>query len=369
MLPRLTPWIALSLAAATLAPFARSQAHSPLMIPFNTSFSHYDNHWIAWMPTHPIYEAVEVESNADPRSPNGAAVQVFMTERAGGKSQVRYFNTEAAAKAFRGPGAHARDIDYKVTGAKGAPQSVDVRFKDKDNLPVELSITFAPGQELGDLHAGLTNQMGHNRDVLFMIFFREKAASANRNRLVMNGQDFSITPERATSEEQLSRTGYRFNAFVASFIFGKSQYLWNDGVLANSWRRTFEAIKEPLGDTTYRSEVADGTKIEIIATSTSEIREYRHLNGTHTVRVVFQPAFPSLDSARDGQQIRYEASIDNFGVLVNGIAVVQKTSDGIVTAWRHESPAWAKGYHFESIVQPTARGYDLEVRHTQTMVR
>ena len=158
-----------------------------------------------------------MRSSVDTLSPGGASVQVFFTERAGGKSQVHYFNTEAAAKAFRGPAAHFREIVYHVTGEKGSPQGLEVRFNDKDNKPVELSMEFSPGQPLSDVHAGLTNQMGHNRDILFLIFFREKAASAVHNRIVIGGQDFSITAERATSAEQLSRTGYRSNAFVVTF--------------------------------------------------------------------------------------------------------------------------------------------------------
>jgi len=163
--------------------------------------------------------------------------------------------------------------------------------------------------------------MGHNRDVLFLIFFREKAASAVRNRIVIGGQDFSITAERVTSAEQLSRTGYRSNAFV-TFPFGKSQYAWPDSALTNPWRRTFRAIQGPDGQETFRSEVADGTKIEILTTSC-------------------------------------------FGVLVHGIAAVQKSGERIVIDWQHVSPAWAKGYHFQSIAQSTANGYDLEVRRTQ----
>jgi len=366
MLSRFTQLIGLGFAVAVLMPPAQAQSETPLLIPFNTSFNHSDNHWIAWMPTHPLYEAVEVRSHPDAQSPKGVSVQVFFTERAGGKNQVHYFNTDAAAKAFRGSAALYRDIAYTAAGAKGSPQNLDVKFKDKDDRPVELSMEFGPKQPMSDLHAGLTNQMGHNRNVIFLLFFREKAASAAKNRILIDGQDFSINAERATSEEQLSRTGYRSNIFVFTIPYGKSQYTWKDGSLANSWRRTFKGVTGPGGERVFRSEVADGTSIEAVTTSSGDLREYRHLNGTHTVRWTFQPALPSILSAQDGQRIRYEASIDNFGVQVHGTAVVQKSNDRLVIEWQHESPEWTKGYHFQSIVQSTPAGYDLEVKNPQT---
>ena len=363
MLSRFTQLIGLgsAVAIAVQTPQAQAQSETPLLIPFNTSFSHSDNHWIAWMPTHPLYEAVEVRSHPDAQSPKGVSVQVFFTERAGGKNQVHYFNTDAAAKAFRGTAALYRDIAYTAAGAKGSPQNLDVTFKDKDDRPVEISMEFGPKQPMSDLHAGLTNQMGHNRNVLFLLFFREMAASAAQNRILIDGQDFSINAERATSEEQLSRTGYRSNAFVFTIPFGKSQYTWKDGVLANSWRRTFNAVSRPGGERVFRSEAPDGTRIEAVTTSSGDVREYRHLNGAHTVLWSFQPALPSILSAQHGQRIRYEASIDNFGVQVHGTAVVQKSNDRLVIEWQHESPEWTRGYRFQSIVQSTPAGYDLEV--------
>lgn len=363
MLKRFMQLTVLGLAVAALTPMARAQSETPLLIPFNTSLAHSDSHWILWMPTHPNYEAVEARSTPDPRSPNGATVQVFFTERAGGKNQVHYFNSEAGAKAFRGGGGLYREMTYAVVGAKGSPQGVDIKFRDKDDRPVELSMTFGEGQAMSDLHAGLANQMGHNRDALFLLFFREKAASALKNRIVIDGQDFSITAERATSAEQLSRTGYRSNVFIFTFPFGKSQYFSKDGVVSNSWRRTFKAIDAP-GGKMYRGDVADGTRIEIMTTPAGEVTEYRHLNGAHIGRIAFRPALPSLTSAREGQRIPYEAWFDSFGVVVRGTALIQRSEGQIVINWQHESPEWTKGYHFQSIVQTTAAGYDLEVRKT-----
>lgn len=364
MLTRRSHRLAPIAASLIWAPVVTAQSPPPLLVPFNTSFSHSDNHWIAWMPTHPIYEAIEVRSTPDPLSPNGVDVRVFLTERAGGKNQVHYFNTAAAAKAFRGQGFH-RSINYTARGEPGGPVSLDVKFDDKDGRPVDLSLHSAPGQPMSDQHAGLTNQMGHNADILFLIFFREKAASAAQVQLMMDGKDYSITSANAASAEQLTRTGYRSNAFVVTFVYGQSQYDWKDGNLTNSWRRVFQPVNGPHPGQTYRSKVADGTIIEVVTNPASEMVEYRHLSGEHVIRLTFSPALPSVRSAKTGLRVRYEASIDNFGVQVQGTAVVQRSDDKIIIDWQHDSPAWTKGSHFQSTIQSGPNGYALDVRKSR----
>ena len=359
MSSRIVRLLACGLVVAGVTNGSHAQSESAWLIPFNTSFSHSDHHWIFWMPTHPVYESIEARTHVDSASPDGMSMQVFFTERAGGKNQVHYFDTERAANAFRNGLGVYRPMQSTVTGNTGAPRDLEIEFHDKDDQQVQLSMSFGKSQPLSALHAGLTNQMGHNRDVLFLLFFREKAATASANRVVIGGKDFSITPANATSEEQLSRTGYRSNAFVVTFPFGRSQYTWKDGVLSNSWRRTFRAA--PASGTLVRSAVADGTTIELTTTPTGEITEYRHWNGRHVVRLSFDPALPSVTTARDGQRVRYAASMDDFGVQVRGTAVVRRSNDRIAIEWQHESPEWTRGYRFQSVVQPTPTGYDLEV--------
>lgn len=351
---------ALALAGTT------SQAQSQPMIPFNTSFSHSEHHWIMWIPKHPVYEAIEVRSNDNPQSPNGKSITVFFTERAGGKNQVYYFNEESAAKRWtqiKKQQAYFRDIEYRTEGTTGKPMSLFVKFKDKDDISVELTMQFGKDQELTTEHAGLANQMGHGAEALFMIFYREKVSTATRSQLLIGGEDFSTKAGDAGGTEQMAHNGYRSNIYVATIAYGKSSFSWDENGLTNSWRRVFKRVANTGKDTIYRSNKADDqTVIELVTNSAGEIRQYKHLLGEHTYQIEFEPALPNLNSAKTGQSVNYRISLDNFKNLVEGVVSFKREETGIVLDWQHQTPNWTKGYFFQSIIRPNSTsGYDLEV--------
>lgn len=73
-------WCAVTL---ILSAFGWSNAQGQPLVPFQTNFSHSENHWILWTPKHPVYEAIEVRSADNNQSPGGKSIRVFFTERAG----------------------------------------------------------------------------------------------------------------------------------------------------------------------------------------------------------------------------------------------------------------------------------------------
>lgn len=86
-----------------------AQVQSPIptpVIPAHMSIQHWDNHWFVWLPTHPIYEAVEVMSNDAPNEQ--PLVWVFFTERDGAKTQIHYYNDQAQVRAH--PGSFYRQM-------------------------------------------------------------------------------------------------------------------------------------------------------------------------------------------------------------------------------------------------------------------
>lgn len=341
-----------------------SHAQVQPLVPFQTNFSHSQHHWILWTPKHPVYEAVEVRSSDNPQSPDGTSVRVFFTERAGAKNQVYYFNEEAVAKHFRLE-AHYRSIEYRAEGQPGKPLDLYVKFKDKDDRLVELTMQFEKGQELSAQYAGLTNQMGHGADFNFLVFFREKAASVARTKLLIGGEDFSLTPENAPQGSQLFvRSGYRSNIYVATIAYGKGSFRWSQNNLTSSFGpRTFKKASESDKEIIYRSNlVEDRTMIELVTNSKGEIRQYRHLLDAHVFQIEFEPALPSIASARTGQSVKYSVSLDSFKNLVQGLVSTSKENDVIQLDWRHLAPPWTKDYYFTSIIKPNAGGgYDLEL--------
>lgn len=343
--------------AVALILCAVSNAQTQPLVPFQTNFSHSEHHWILWTPKHPVYEAIEVRS-----ANNGKSIRVFFTERAGGKNQVFYFNEASLAKRFRHEAYH-RDIEYRADGQPGKPLDLFIRFKDKHDQPVELEMKFAAQQELTLQHAGLTDQMGHGADWSFLIFFREKTASMATNKLLIGGEDFSITPELARGTQLFWRSGYRSNIYVATIAYGKSKFQWNQNELTSSFRRVFKVASSKDNEVLYRSNpFEDQTTIELVTNSTGEIRQYRHLLRPHVFRIDFDPALPTIKSARTDQTVKYSISLDSFTDLVLGLVSVKKQNDTVKFDWQHETPAWTRNYHFTSVIRLAPDGgYDLEV--------
>jgi hypothetical protein len=127
-----------SLLGSIVPPTGATSANTPL-VPIISMFHHWDHHWYLWLPGDPVYEAVEVM--AAERAPNTSPlVWVFFTERDGPKHQVHYLNDSRLAAAT---GAVSRDIAFTMTGAKGGPQSVSVKFVDLQ-ADRQLSMSTSP---------------------------------------------------------------------------------------------------------------------------------------------------------------------------------------------------------------------------------
>ncbi len=167
-----------------------SYAQSPLLVPINTNFSHWDHHWIMWIPQHPVYEAVEVLSVDNPRNPKHRLIRIFFTERAGGK-QVQYFSDAAVAKSWRGE-AYFRDIEYRTEGAFGKPLNLSAKFKDKENRLVELTIQTAKGEALTTVGEGLKAQGSHAADSVFLLFYNGPNITKTTGKL-LNDASSTIT--------------------------------------------------------------------------------------------------------------------------------------------------------------------------------
>src|SRR5262245_40556498 len=85
----------------------RAEALPQPVIPFHTSFRHWDHHLFLWTPTHPLYESIEAAAST---SPGGRElVWVWFTERAVPKKQVHYVSDPETA---RGEHVQVRSIDY-----------------------------------------------------------------------------------------------------------------------------------------------------------------------------------------------------------------------------------------------------------------
>lgn len=338
-------------------------AYGQPLVPINTGFSHWDHHWFMLTPQHPIYEAVEVMTVANSESPKGTLVRVFFTERAGGKNQVYYFNDAAVAKRWRNGEAFHREIEHRIAGESGRPLDLTIKFKDRNDIPVELSFTFASKQTLSKEYGGLTDQSGHGAESVFLLFFRELTATAANSRLLIGGEDYSIKRDQPGGMQAFYRTGYRSNIYVATVSYGETHFEWKENELISSRGRVFKKTSDSNGNVIYRSEKGpDQTVVEFSTNAEGELREYRHRLGPHTLRIEFETPLPNAKSAKSGQTVRYRISIEDLTKLVEGVVAVSSEGNVVTFEWQHESPAWTKNYHLISTINLTSNnGYALNL--------
>jgi hypothetical protein len=314
--------------AASTALAARA-AGEPI-VPFTSRFSHWDHHWYVWLPRDPVYEAVEVMS-ADRPGASSPLVWAFFTERAAPKRQHHYVNDPAlAAQTGRSYAA----IDYAASGAAGGPLGLAARFADVAGQPVAIAVDFPAGVGLSPKGGGLTNQIGHSGDRVFLIFYREAAARTEASRVTVGGVERS---EPVAGAPPLPfRAAYSRNIFVATIPFGEVKVAFGAerGV-------DLDFIEEPGKDDAHRLFVATragGERIELVADRDGRLERYLDRRGAHFLAVDFSPPLAaSGDSA-------YRIGLDDFHDLVAGVVRPLRDGNALLLDWRPQAPEWTRSY-------------------------
>jgi hypothetical protein len=328
----------------------------PPLLPFQTTFHHWDHHWFQWTPTHPLYESIE---GASTKSPSGQdLVWVWLTERVGTKRQVHYLNDLQAATRPSGE-AYYRDIRYRAIGTFGSPLGLEVRFKDKDDADVEWTIRMDEDGAFDAQGAGLTDQSGHGAAQFFLIFFREKSRRASSSRLTIGGADFSFPNDPTLAPRYRFQAAYSFNIFVASIPYGEGRVdVTNHGIVLRPFGGGVELLRQRDAPV-YRSQSADGRQ-GMVVTFDRDGQPLRceQVDSGHTFRVTFDEPLPM----RDGGRVAYRMALDGFQRLIEGVATVTRNSDAVSVEWNHTRPSWALGYRFTSRLRSISpSGYDLIV--------
>ena len=350
-----------AISLCTLLPQAISASPQGLLVPVNTNFSYWDHHWIMWTPQHPVYEAIEVMVLDDREMPQNRLIRLFFTERAAGKKQVYYFSDRSMAQTWRGEAYH-RNMEYIARGEPGHPLDLILKFQDKDNQPVEWVVDFDKSQSLNTEYSGLKDQGGHGAETVFLLFYNGPNAVTRTARLLIGGKDYSSQSARPGEKERFYTAAYSRGVYTPVISYGESSYTVDRDGLKNSWRRTIRKVSESESGFLYRSDpfgYKDSGRIEIEASLQGEIRTYRHRYGEHSFKIEFDPALPSISSARQGQSVQYRISLDGFDNLAEGVLSVKRDGQIIQLDWQHQTPAWTRKYHFQTSVQPNENGYTL----------
>lgn len=317
----------------------RRRTGAPI-VPFITEFSHWDNHWIVWLPHDPVYEAVEMMSAAIPEA-DGPLIWAFLTERDTPKRQDYYINSHEIAA--RTGWAYA-DIDYSTTGDAQGPLGLKARFADRRNKPWSIGVDFAPDARLSP--AGLTDQSGHSAERIFLLFYRGQAAGTEQTVVTVDGVEMS--EPLANEPAPPVRAAYGSNIYVAVIPFGKRRIWFRPRDWRDPAAGDLDFLEQPsadFGHHLYAAMRPGSEKIELLLDAQGGLERYQHRRGQHVLTVDFSPAVATSGKAT------YRMSFDEFHDLLSGEVSVTREDGTLVLDWSHQTPAWARDYPLQTRLQ------------------
>ena len=355
---RALKWLPLLILLAGFSPgaaIATDENRIPLT-PLTSIFQHWDHHWFVWLPRHPVYESVEVASQDTPGSPF-RLVWVFFTERAGEKRQHHYLDNQNVVS--RWPESVYRPIRYVRSGVAGGPQGLTLSFDDKDARPVEIDIAVdaRPLKE-----AGLTDQIGHAVRDHFLVFYREKSATAVRNRVAIGGGDFSFNSDDRIEPRYPFRASYSANVYTVSLPFTTTRFHYVNGRLKSDGGLIFVQTSAPDAGLLHVSGASGGgdNRVALRTTAHGGLAAYTHEARGHTFAIRFDPPLLEWVDA-EAPPVTYRMSLDHFADLITGQIYTSRNGAQIVLEWRHARPLWAQSSPFRSTLRMQEDGYQLQV--------
>ena len=360
-LSRLLISAALVLTYAVSANTGGGATASTPAIPLISYHYHFDHHWYVWLPRHPTYEAVEVMSIDSPVNPY-KLVWVFFTEREGAKRQHHFMDNPWIAEGT--DYFHFRDIDYRRTGEADEGQGVHVSFIGPDGAPIEISID-AEGAPLGVAGAGLTNQSGHGAERVVMLFHRKRSARTGHNTVLIDGRDFSFLAGDDPEETHRFVAAYAADIQIAVFPFGEWGFTAGEAHLSDNAAGLSFAAEARDGGLTLAADLPGyDDRITIELDGNGALERYRHDVGGHRLVISLDEPLPLTGPAPQSAS-RFSVLMDPDEPVAGGRVVSEPTESGRRLSWTIDTPSWAAGYPFESLVERQDGGLMLTISSTR----
>ena len=355
---RLLIGAALVLACMAFTIAGRGAASSSPAVPLVSHHYYFDHHWYVWLPRHPTYEAVEVMSIDAPFNPY-RLVWVFYTERDGEKRQHHFIDDRRITEYV--DNFHYREIDYRRAGGEEEGQSVHVTLTGLSGEMLEIAID-AEGVPLTETEAGLTDQSGHGAERVVMLFYRKRTAPAEYNSVVIDGRDFSFRAGDDPEGRNRFVAAYSAGIQIAVIPFGQWSFTERAGVLSdNAAGLSFDAEARTGGIALVADLEGYRDRVTIELDADGALHQYRHDVGSHRMVISLDEALPLTGPAPQSAS-RFSILLDPEEPVASGSVVSEPTEAGRRLSWTIDTPQWAAGYPFESLVEKQDGGMTLTIR-------
>ena len=357
-LSRLLIGAALVLACMAFTTTGRGASAFSSAVPLTSHHVHFDHHWYVWLPRHPTYEAVEVMSVDAPHNPY-KLVWVIFTERDGEKRQHHFIDDRRITEYV--DDFHYREIDYRRAGEAGEGQSVYASFADLDGARVEIAID-AEGMPLGRVGAGLTDQSSHGAETVVMLFHRERNVLTERNRVAIDGRDFTFRAGDDSEGKHRFVAVYSAGIQIVVFPFGQWTFSVDEARLRDDTAGLSFDVEVRTGGVALVANLPgyrDRITIELDADGALE--RYRHDVGSHRMVISLDEPLPLTGSAAEATS-RFSILMDPEEPVASGRVVSEPTEAGRRLSWTIDTPSWGLGYPFQSVIEQRSDETMLTVR-------
>ena len=352
--------IGAALVLAVVACTSPYRGSAPPAIPLISHHAPFDHYWYVWLPRHPTYEAVEVMSIDAPFNPY-RLVWVIFTERDGEKRQHHFMDDHRIAEGA--DNFHYREFDYRRAGGAGEGQSVYASCTDLDGARVEVEID-AEGAAL--TQAGLTNQSGHSAEELVMLFHRTSGARTEHNRVAIGDQDFSFLAGDDPEEKYPFIAGYSADIQIVIMPFGEWAFTASEARLSDETAGfSFDAQARDGGVALVVEQPGYGNRITIELDADGALERYRHDAGSHRLVISLGDPLPLTGPAPPSAS-RFSILMDPDEAVASGHVVSEPTERGRRLSWTIDTPSWAAGYPFESLIEEGDGGMALTLRSARS---
>ncbi|MDE0406442.1 MAG: hypothetical protein OXN81_01155 [Alphaproteobacteria bacterium] len=357
-LSRLLIGAALVLACMAFTNMGRSADVSTPAVPLTSYHYSFDHQWYVWLPRHPTFEAVEIMSVDSPSNPY-RLVWVIFTESEENKRQQHFIDDRWITEYV--DNFHYREIEYRRAGAAGEGQSVYASFTNLDGARVEIEID-AEGVSLTETGAGLTDQSGHGAERVVMLFHRERTARTERNRVVIGGKDYSFRAGDDPQGTQRFIAAYNAGIQIVVFPFGQWSFKADETRLGDDVAGfTFDVGAREGGLALVADLPGYRDRITIELDSDGGLERYRHDAGSHRMVISLVDPLPLTGPAPQSAS-RFTILMDPDDPIAGGRVISEPTETGRRLSWTIDTPSWAAGYPFESLIEERDGGMALTIR-------
>ena len=199
-----------------------------------------------------------------------------------------------------------------------------------------------------------------------MLFHRKRTAQAERNMVVIDGQDFSSRagddPERMHRFEAAYTAGIQ----IVVIPFGQWAFKGDETRLGNEAAGFSFAVEPRENGVALVSDLPgynDRTTIELAGNG--DLERYRHDVGAHRMDISLEEPLPLTGPAPQSAS-RFSILMDPDEPVARGRVVSEPTESGRRLSWTIDTPSWAANYPFESLIEQRDGTMTLTIRSARS---